>query len=94
VAVHEVLGRHEAGDASLHVGVAIACLRVETVGAEVGYVGHPVVVEEDVVRFDVVVDDGRVRVLMQVQQPARHAHHHLVPLWLIRDRPLVPASNI
>jgi hypothetical protein len=30
---------------------------------------------------------------MQVQQPARHAHHHLVPLWLIRDRPLVPASS-
>jgi hypothetical protein len=42
--VHEVLGRHEAGDASLHVGVAIGCLRVETVGAEVGDVGHPVVV--------------------------------------------------
>jgi hypothetical protein len=64
--VHEVLGRHVAGDASLHVGVAIPCLRVETFGAEVGDVGHPVVVEEDVVRFDVVVDDGRVRVLMQV----------------------------
>ncbi|KAB8110491.1 hypothetical protein EE612_047762, partial [Oryza sativa] len=76
-----------AGDAGLDVGAAVAGLREEAGHAEVGDLGDPAVVEEDVAGLDVAVDDGRVRVLVQVQQPARHAHHHLVPP---RPRQLLP----
>ena len=82
VAVHEVLGRHVpvgAGDAGVDAGAAVAGLWEETGHAEVGDLGHPPVVEEDVAGLDVAMDDGRVRVLVEVQQAPRHAHHHLVP---------------
>jgi hypothetical protein len=58
--------------------VAVAGLGEEPGHAEVGDLGHPAVVQEDVACLDVAVDDGRVRVLVEVQQAARHAHHHLV----------------
>lgn len=80
--MHEVLGRHvpvSAGDTGMDTRVAIAGLGEEAGHAEVGDLGHPPVVEEDVAGLDVTVDDGRVSVLVEVEQATRHADHDLVP---------------
>jgi len=73
----------QAYQGSFHIvgdDLLVSTVRGQFGQAEVGHFGDVLLVEQDVLGFDVAVNDGRVRQLVQIRPPSRGSHGYGQPL--------------